>query len=269
MPIPPNWFGIAAFGLLGALVNPGLWLIGLGLEGIYLWALSRNERFRATVDAVAGVSDSTSRYEALLGKPRFRGAVAPVRDRTRGRGDRRPAAAFRAHASQIGDIRQMAWLHLKLLAARASFAEVVVGRGSRTQVARRAGTPLPGATVRRRHGRRTAAQPRTATRGDQVTPGCASRRETAPRTGGRGDRAAAAAGVAGARAGTARHRREHHGAVAGRGVGVAQRGQSLDARSARHLRRSRSFHGRAAAGGSAGFEARRQSAARFPSEHGL
>ena len=29
------------------------------------------------------------------------------------------------HASQIGDIRQMAWLHLKLLAARASFTEVV------------------------------------------------------------------------------------------------------------------------------------------------
>jgi len=29
------------------------------------------------------------------------------------------------HASQIGDIRQMAWLHLKLLAARASFAEVI------------------------------------------------------------------------------------------------------------------------------------------------
>ena len=30
-----------------------------------------------------------------------------------------------AHGSQIGDVRQMAWLHLKLLAARAAFAEVV------------------------------------------------------------------------------------------------------------------------------------------------
>ena len=40
MPVPPNWFGVAAFGLLGALVNPGLWLIGLGLEGLYLWSLS-------------------------------------------------------------------------------------------------------------------------------------------------------------------------------------------------------------------------------------
>ncbi|MES1263389.1 MAG: hypothetical protein ABUL69_03460, partial [Peristeroidobacter soli] len=66
MPIPPNWFGIAAFGLLGALVSPGLWLIGLGLEGMYLWAVSRNERFRNFVDAEAGVTDSTARYTNLL-----------------------------------------------------------------------------------------------------------------------------------------------------------------------------------------------------------
>src|SRR4030095_10925120 len=67
MPIPPNWFGVAAFGLLGALVNPGLWLIGLGAEGLYLWLISRNQRFRNVVDAEAGVaSDATSRYEALL-----------------------------------------------------------------------------------------------------------------------------------------------------------------------------------------------------------
>jgi len=66
MPIPPNWFGISAFGLLGALINPGLWLIGLGAEGFYLWWLSRNERFRATVDAEAGFTDTTSRYENML-----------------------------------------------------------------------------------------------------------------------------------------------------------------------------------------------------------
>lgn len=125
MPIPPNWFGITAFGLLGALINPGLWLIGLGLEGIYLWALSRNERFRATVDAVAGVSDSTSRYEALL-------ASLDSAAQAHQYEIEREAAEIvgllqrsSVHASQIGDIRQMAWLHLKLLAARASFAEVV------------------------------------------------------------------------------------------------------------------------------------------------
>ena len=125
MPIPPNWFGIAAFGLLGALVNPGLWLIGVGLEGIYLWALSRNQRFRNTVDAAAGITDSTSRYEALLAnldsaaqahQYEVEREAAEIVNLLQRSGE---------HASQIGDIRQMAWLHLKLLAARDSFDEVI------------------------------------------------------------------------------------------------------------------------------------------------
>jgi len=125
MPIPPNWFGIAAFGLLGALVNPGLWLIGLGLEGLYLWTLSRNERFRNAIDAQSGVTDSTSRYEALL-------ASLDSAAQSHQYDIEREAAEIVSilqrsgeHAAQIGDVRQMAWLHLKLLAARASFAEVV------------------------------------------------------------------------------------------------------------------------------------------------
>jgi hypothetical protein len=125
MPVPPNWFGLAAFGLLGALVNPGLWLVGLGLEGLYLWTLSRSERFRATVDAVAGASDSTSRYEAML-------AQMDAASQAHQYDIEREAAEIvnllqrsEAHASQIGDVRQMAWLHLKLLGARASLDEVV------------------------------------------------------------------------------------------------------------------------------------------------
>ena len=125
MPIPPNWFGIAGFALLGALVNPGLWLIGLGAEGLYLWWLSRNERFRATVDAEAGVSDSTSRYENML-------VNLDSTEKSQQYEIEQEAAEIvallqrgEAHDSQIGDVRQMAWLHLKLLAARASFSEVV------------------------------------------------------------------------------------------------------------------------------------------------
>jgi hypothetical protein len=125
MPIPPNWFGIAAFGLLGALVNPGLWLIGLGLEGIYLWAVSKNQRFRNTVDAESGISDGASRYEALL-------ASLDNAAQSQQYDIEREAAEIvgllqktDAHASQIGDVRQMAWLHLKMLAARSSIQEVV------------------------------------------------------------------------------------------------------------------------------------------------
>jgi hypothetical protein len=125
MPIPPNWFGIAAFGFLGAIVNPGLWLIGLGLEGLYLWWLSRNQRFRNAVDAAAGITDNSSRYEALL-------ANLDSAAQSHQYEIERAAAEIvgllqksEAHNSQIGDVRQLAWLHLKLLTARSAFEEVI------------------------------------------------------------------------------------------------------------------------------------------------
>lgn len=129
MPIPPNWFGVAAFGILGALVNPGIWLIGLGAEGLYLWWLSRHERFRKVVDAKAGFTDSTSRYEALLSQldseaqsrqyeiEREAAEIVALLNRSGG------------HGSQVGDVRQMAWLHLKLLSARSAFHDVTTAAG--------------------------------------------------------------------------------------------------------------------------------------------
>lgn len=125
MPIPPNWFGLATFGFLGAFINPGLWLIGLGVEGFYLWWLSKNQRFRNTVDAAAGFPDSTSRYENLL---THLDSTAQSKQYEIEQEAAEIVALLQrseAHTSQIGDVRQIAWLHLKLLAARASFAEVV------------------------------------------------------------------------------------------------------------------------------------------------
>lgn len=125
MPVPPNWFGVAAFALLGAFVNPGLWLIGAGLEGLYLWVLSRNERFRATVDAGGKGDDWVARYNAL--------SYHLDEDARR----RQESIEFQAREivdllsrtgateMQKSDVRQMAWLHLKLLAARASILQVI------------------------------------------------------------------------------------------------------------------------------------------------
>jgi hypothetical protein len=125
MPLPPNWFGIAAFALLGAFVNPGLWLIGAGLEGLYLWTLTKNPRFRAVVDADAGDSDWHARYRALndtldsssrelqQGVERQANEIVELLSRTG------------ANESQMKDVRQLAWLHLKLLAARASILQVL------------------------------------------------------------------------------------------------------------------------------------------------
>jgi hypothetical protein len=125
MPIPPNWFGIAAFGLLGALVHPGLWLVGLGFEGLYLWVLARNPRFRRTVDADKSRVNSTSQYESLLA------GLDPAAQTHQVDVEREAAEIVellqrsQGHDSQIGDVRQMAWLHLKLLSARAAFGQVV------------------------------------------------------------------------------------------------------------------------------------------------
>jgi hypothetical protein len=126
MPIPPNWFGIAAFAVLGAFVNPGLWLIGLGLEGLYLWSLAQNPRFRATVDAQTPERASwESKYQMLLqpldmNAREQQGAIeqqaAQIVDLLTRTG---------ATESQMGDVRQMTWLHLKLLAARAALLQVI------------------------------------------------------------------------------------------------------------------------------------------------
>jgi hypothetical protein len=92
---------------------------------MYLWTLSRNQRFRNVIDSQSGVTDSTSRYEAMLAgldsaaqshQYEIERQAAEIVGLLQRSGE---------HASQIGDIRQMAWLHLKLLAARASFAEVI------------------------------------------------------------------------------------------------------------------------------------------------
>lgn len=126
MPVPPNWFVLAAFGLLGALIDPGFWLIGAGFEGLYLWALSSHPRFRATVDAENGSQPKwDSRYQSLIDP-----LDADARDLQTSM-EQQAAQIVQlltrvgANESQIGDVRQMAWLHLKLLAARASLVQVL------------------------------------------------------------------------------------------------------------------------------------------------
>jgi hypothetical protein len=126
MPVPPNWFILAAFGLLGLIVSPGFWLIGAGIEGLYLWAVSRNARFRAAVDAEGKPGASwDSRYQSLV-------AYLDAEARDLQAGIELQATEIiellsrtGATESQIADVRQMAWLHLKLLAARASFLQVI------------------------------------------------------------------------------------------------------------------------------------------------
>jgi hypothetical protein len=126
MPIPPNWFALAAVGLLGAFINPGLWLIGAGLEGFYLWTLSRNPRFRAVVDAQhLGASDWSVRYESLLSRldDGARRSHEAIERQATELADILTRSG--ANPSHIADVHQMVWLHLKLLAARGAFVQVI------------------------------------------------------------------------------------------------------------------------------------------------
>lgn len=126
MPIPPNWFALAAVGLLGAFLNPGVWLIGAGVEGLYLWALSRHPRFRSVVDAThLGSSDWSVRYESLIGRldESARRSHEAIERQATELSD--ILARSGANPSQVADVRQMVWLHLKLLAARAAFSQVI------------------------------------------------------------------------------------------------------------------------------------------------
>lgn len=126
MPIPPNWFGLAAFAMLGAVLSPGFFVVGAALEIAYLAWLSANKRFRATVDAAARATQpDEQRYRALLD---------PLDQHARGR-----QVALEARASEIitnldkspvmaahsDSVEQLVWLHLRLLSARQAVDRVV------------------------------------------------------------------------------------------------------------------------------------------------
>jgi hypothetical protein len=127
MPIPPNWFGLAAFGLLGFFLTPGFWLLGAGLELGYLTMLSRNPRFRRAIDVgdVPDVDPVDQRYRALLASLDPEQAARHTKVEVRAReilARLQDSPLLAAHADSL---QQLVWLHLRLLAARQSVAEVV------------------------------------------------------------------------------------------------------------------------------------------------
>jgi hypothetical protein len=130
MPVPPNLFGLATFAMLGALLDPAFLLIGAGLEVAYLFALSSSARFRAAVDAAggggrqAGLRDQ--RHQALWS--RLARADQEAQDALEARCDEILETLGPERASAHADaLARLAWMHLKLLAARQSLERVVAG----------------------------------------------------------------------------------------------------------------------------------------------
>jgi predicted nucleic acid-binding Zn-ribbon protein len=119
--VAPNWVGLGAFGLLG-LVNPGFWVLGVGLELAYLYILSQSQRFRAHIDSLSsskGVDDGRARLEVLLShldhesQARWR----QLSNRCQQILDTQPEdrAGLDVQAEELG---RLLWLYAKLLRTR-------------------------------------------------------------------------------------------------------------------------------------------------------
>jgi hypothetical protein len=127
MPIPPNWFGLAAFGLLGVFLTPGFWLLGAGLELGYLAMLSTNPRFRHLVDTDGPVEADPvdARYLALVRGLDAEQGKRQAQVEMRAREILSRLAGSPMMAAHADSLQQLVWLHLRLLSARQAVAEVV------------------------------------------------------------------------------------------------------------------------------------------------
>jgi hypothetical protein len=129
--VPPNWVGLAAFGLLG-LLNPGFWIMGFGIEMAYLGILASNERFQRNVAALQQwesrrqwqtrmeelvqqlVPEAQRRYRALESRcssileQQQRAAVVP--------------SGLEAQGEGLG---RLLWLYLRLLLTRQAIDRIV------------------------------------------------------------------------------------------------------------------------------------------------
>lgn len=142
MPIPPNWVGLAAVGLLG-LLNPGFWLIGAGVELGYLLLLTSNARFRRTVDArhlqqASGTWEEkrNALIERLPAVERKRQETLEERCRivlAHGQDGENPEL----DGQQAESLAQLAWVHLRLLLSRTRLDRVVSEAEPPAEVAKR------------------------------------------------------------------------------------------------------------------------------------
>lgn len=142
MPIPPNWLGLAAVGILG-FMNPGFWLIGAGLELGYLLTLVSSKRFRTTVDArflqqASGSWESkrAALIERLPAAARKRQEALEERCRsvlTHGQDGDHVAL----DGTQAESLAQLAWVHLRLLLSRSRLDQVVSEAEAPAELAKR------------------------------------------------------------------------------------------------------------------------------------
>lgn len=122
--VPPNWIGLGVFGILGVL-NPGFWMLGLGLELGYLWILGTSGRFQRFVAASQQVltrkqwqTKIDSLVQQLSGEDqqRYRGLESRCRSLLEQQVNlQTPAPALQAQRDGLG---RLLWVYLRLLSTR-------------------------------------------------------------------------------------------------------------------------------------------------------
>jgi hypothetical protein len=131
--IPPNWIGLGIFGLLGAL-NPGFWIIGLGVELGYLWALGTNQRFQRFIGGSLQLQtrkEWQGRIDGLVEQlgPEDRQRYRVLEGRCRALLEQQlrlqaPPPGLDAQGEGLG---RLLWVYLRLLATRQAINRIVRG----------------------------------------------------------------------------------------------------------------------------------------------
>ena len=134
--LPPNWLGLGLFSLLG-LVNPGFWLLGLGVELAYLQTMAGNPRFQKLVrENMLSVQHTTDAEklgrilrtlipEARKTHEALQSRCSTILKRLASQGDPTDAAHPRSA------LEELLWVHLRLLQTKQNL-ETAMNEGSAT-----------------------------------------------------------------------------------------------------------------------------------------
>ena len=141
LPFPGlGWLPVNVVAMLGFLMlgfgSPGFWLLGLGLEIVYLYTISSQPRFRRYVDlqsSLKGDQAFAQQWETLCGQlgPFDRDRVYKLQRKC----DQVIRAYQDAHSSEYiiqsnqDALRQLSWLFLKLLIAKQNLQSLGTATG--------------------------------------------------------------------------------------------------------------------------------------------
>jgi hypothetical protein len=144
--VAPNWIGVGAFALLGA-INPGFWVLGAGLELGYLLMLATHPRFQRLIAAMP-MSEVTAGWnqqiQALVGRldANDRRLYDLLAQRCRSIIELQlphagAAATPGGLETQADSLGRLSWMFLRLLVARRTIQQVIGDRGDNAELRQR------------------------------------------------------------------------------------------------------------------------------------